>query len=57
MFATAEAVEFDQSSPFGDLCRKHGVKLDVSPGNRDAERAFALIKRSSEAARIQASTL
>ena len=31
--------------------------MDVSPGNRDAERAFALIKRSSEAARIQASRL
>ena len=36
---------------------KHGIKLDVSPGNINAERAFALIKRSSEAARIHVSAL
>ena len=56
-FATAQSDrmgEFDPNIPFGDLCRRHGIKMDMSPGNRDAEKAFALIKRSSEAARIQA---
>ena len=59
-FATAQSDrmdEFDRNSPFGDQCRKYGTQMDMSPGNRDAERAFALIKRSPEAARMQASRL
>ena len=28
--------EFDPNGPFGDLCRRHGIKMDVSPGERDA---------------------